>query len=936
MSKSRTASYPSAPPFPHQATHNIAQAHAVAGPDEPETVTLVRDGVHRLRAAAGKYLAAYSPSGPDRGRALALHGEHGAGKTHAIWFVMQDLDGRAPSFADSPKPGAHCQLYAKIDGPDPLQLYRSLAGGLGIAQLKELSRAFLAVVAAEQGLAAGDRQARQAVVRQLRDSPELVDDLLETRRLEPGAVREGGAREIERIGEDWRDFERAVSGLRKPKLARVAQRFLCGEALTADELDRLGVARPVDSPETALLGLRILARLFRRAEIPLVVYLDQVEGLVLEVDGMPVPENLGLLRSLVEVLPQEGAFLVVAGNLEAWRAYPRDVRQRFAEAPIVLPALGAGEAEDLLVAYQAPFKPRPADRADALYPFRAEAVPELLRSGGGSVRRFLQNCALAFADAFPARAEIGPEAARAAVERAAAAPVDRAAVVAQARRLLGGRGLSAEEDVPFGEVRVDLAVRDGDGRPVAVVKVDEAIFRAQEAQDVRDALELVRRAKTGGDPLHVVLVVLGYVSPDMTRVLEEVADDTLVWSADGFELAFSSALSRIPLRAPASRRGEADGIGERIEELQRALIDVLAARRRDDERVQAQIDALARRQEEERAQLEREEARKSWIAERARLERDARDARLARARAEVDAFERMRAAAESHRAVHSRRSAVAGGAAAVLVLVAALVLAVAHGGAGLVVALAGIALAGAGGYLGWRELQAARRLCPAELRELTAPVASEAELSEAVARAPAVPLAFLRSPYPELRYGAAVAAAGGDARAAEALARALPRERSAIVRRALARSLGTSDVGAADFYETHELVGIPEVAYIADESRGDASIQTSRLFAAVKALRAKDDRAFLRVALQHDLDDVTVMKLAEGQRRGSERLGTSRLRDQIPERSRRGAIELLSPFDDGGLGTLDQLAVVQQVDAWYLFFREMEWYAELGWADWKG
>src|SRR5580658_5481486 len=178
-------SYPSAPPFPHQATHNIGQAHAVAGPDEPEMVTLIRDGVHHLQVMAERYLERYSPAGVTRGGVVALHGEHGAGKTHAIWYVMQHLDTGLPRFEEVPKTGSLCQLYAKVDGPDVVQLYRALISQVGLSQMRELSRAFLAVVAAEQGAGTADPDDRAAIRRRLRDSPDVVTGLFESARLEP-------------------------------------------------------------------------------------------------------------------------------------------------------------------------------------------------------------------------------------------------------------------------------------------------------------------------------------------------------------------------------------------------------------------------------------------------------------------------------------------------------------------------------------------------------------------------------------------------------------------------------------------------------------------------------------------------------------------------------------------------------------------------------
>jgi hypothetical protein len=924
--------YPSAPPFPHQATHNIAQANAVAGPDEQEIVTLIRDGVHRMQTKGDQYLAGYTPNGVSRGGVVALHGAHGAGKTHAIWFVMHHLESQRPRFSVDPVAGSLCQVYAKIDGPDPMQLYRSIMSQIGLPQLRELSRAFLAVVAAEQGVGDGDQKKRSEVKRHLRESPEFVESLFDSYRLEAGAVREGGAHEIEKIGEAWRGFERAITGLRKAKLAEVAHRWIGGEVLSAADLDRLGVGGSIDTPDMALLGLRIVARLFRRAEVPFAIYIDQIEGLVLGGEEQLMIANRGLVRSILEVLPQEGAFLVIAGNMEAWRAYPLDMKQRFAEGPLFLPALTEPEAADLIIVYQSPFKSALASREESLYPFSEEAVHELLRFGGGNVRRFLQNCSLVFNEAFQSHAPIDAALVQTTLESTAATSFDKAGVLAQVRRLLSGRGLAVAENVEVGGVTVDFAVISAAGAPVGVVKLNEAIFRSQEAGDVRETLELVRRTKSTGDVIHVILIVLGYVSPDMTEILEQVADDTIVYTTDSFEALFLDAVSRIPEAGAASGSGEASILNNRIDELQKALTGVLQQRRSDDERLQAQVEALFRRQDAERREAARDEARTTWVVERSRLEKEIREARAARARVDVDELERSRVSAEGDRLRRQRKTIVLSAIVAALLLVLVLSLVVDKSKLVIAAGLLAVALVVVGVFA-WRELNELRRRYPSDLRELTEEVDSEEELRKLAAGQAHVLERHLRSPYPQFRYAAALSIAEQGAPAADQLARALRKERSTIVQRALARSLGAVGGVNRSFCEGHSLLGVPELVYAAEVARTDPHGEMPRSYEAVRALSRQDEGLFLSITLEQQLADVTVMKLAEAFRRGVERLGPMLLSDQIPDRSLRAAVEFLSPFDSGGLGTFDQLGVITAIDEWYLFLREMQWFSSHGWVN---
>jgi hypothetical protein len=254
-------------------------------------------------------------------------------------------------------------------------------------------------------------------------------------------------------------------------------------------------------------------------------------------------------------------------------------------------------------------------------------------------------------------------------------------------------------------------------------------------------------------------------------------------------------------------------------------------------------------------------------------------------------------------------------------------------------------------------------------KELTQPVASVAELERAAeayvrrlghANPGTLASHLLYQRNPHYRY-AATLLAGLDphdvGRYTAALARAFTVERSAVVRTAIARQLAR--VGDPDALRAALDIGldrrIPEVAYLLEpgsqESRpllwwlleSDDDL-VERLPPPLLILAALVGHRVVASALEHGPPRRSLPLVALGVGTSSYQ-GGQKLADAfadhgdvrelaglttLSESMLRQAIRDLSPFEDGGLGTCDELIAIGEVDQLYLFFEHLAYLREYG------
>ena len=117
--------YPTRNPFPSLATVTIEGRANFSLEGIP---TASRPPVERIGNLVERYLE--DDSADREGKAVALHGEHGSGKTHTLLTGLHTLAGEG---SDGKKPPL--VLYVRADIPEPLALYRKLLVQLSLSDL---------------------------------------------------------------------------------------------------------------------------------------------------------------------------------------------------------------------------------------------------------------------------------------------------------------------------------------------------------------------------------------------------------------------------------------------------------------------------------------------------------------------------------------------------------------------------------------------------------------------------------------------------------------------------------------------------------------------------------------------------------------------------------------------------------------------------------
>ena len=364
----------------------------------------------------------------------------------------------------------------------------------------------------------------------LRESLSEIGDLIANALIDPDKIAKQQSEELRKTGSE--DFKNAVSYLDDPKLGRKAREWLCGGPVDGEDLKRLGIGLTERGPDHALLSLLVMLRLFQRAGVPLLIFLDQCENfLVSEPNGPLSQESIAFLQWLVEKVPQEQGVLGVAMNSQVWKGLPTYLRTRFGFNVIPFSVLRLEEAREFIHAY---VRRRALESGETpvIEPFNEEALKEILENVRGNLRGFLQTCYLTFELSKPNEqitATVVQEALKSANrERPALETVER-----EIENLLRERGLALVEmhrDLD----RATFLIEAADGRRIAKAQITEALFLDSEADQALKSLDTLRVVS----PLPNIIVVLGYASPEVVGLLKKPA--AMLWSRTRRRLMLAS------------------------------------------------------------------------------------------------------------------------------------------------------------------------------------------------------------------------------------------------------------------------------------------------------------------------------------------------------------------------------------------------------------
>jgi hypothetical protein len=928
------ATSPLGNPFSPQATVVIEGS----GSADINLPTLMRPSIERLETLVERYQSEYRRDGS--GRAIAVHGDHGSGKTHALTVSIRDL----ASHED--RSVAVRTIYVRADDRSAVALYRKAMTQLPHQELRELCAEARASYARDE--LAQSRRVSPAysfeAIESLAADEDWVAKAFDARELQPSAVMNRQVADLDRLGLGRQDFERAIPSLLNPDLTEIAYRWLTGSELNELDLRRLGVAGNIADPMQVRMGIQALLILSRRAGQPLALFIDQAESFACRDEDTLDQENVGLLRAVVESVPVNSGLLVMAIKQSAWAMLPEDLVARFGPSEILITGLSVREAADLTELYISHW----AGGTATAFSILPDGLRELLRSSAGNVREFLQLCSVLFAAAAPQGRRVDGEFARQVLSQSDTPVPTRSLLRRDLTAKLLAAGLSFQSDVAMDDrasAEVDFQITNAANEVRAFLVVTDALFGPREAAVVRSTIGLVRNANQPRQsrPAEVVLVVGGYMSADLASDLGEVHRVIVVTSATR-ERQLSQLVTS--LAEPQASAGDTAVLLQQLDALQTAVAELEARRDAESSMLRDQVAALSMNQVAARRTDELDDARRKWRDELDGLTDEVRVSREARRAAEITELERLR------RQAQTERYWLLGGLSALCVAMftaAGAGLAIdffAYWGEGALLGLlAGVVVMGAVLYA---------MLAPASTRDLAGPVGSQAELDR-------LAHAFidkrsglfsgtgqlLRNRNPQFRYAATLLPPRYRLRAFSA---AIAAERSAIVRRAMARSMvkqfgpdgfktllaseGADPAISVAFEGPKEVLDIvaPELEEFTDVSAelrivaclyGITAPRSGFVGTFLEALRSRSSKAqdleVLAKAFEREDDDAMLSVLGG-----------------FTEREFRNAATLLSPLEAGRVGTYDWLVKISEVDQLFYFFRKCLFYLGRGLEDRPG
>ena len=897
--------YPERNPFPVQGTASVETTGS-----EPQSLATdvqtpqLKHAWSQVQAylIARPRLEAYAP-------VLALHGPAGSGKTHTLRYLLQRT---AAEYKEGNRLYGTAYVLAGTADLDALRY--AILQAIPLSTLRAVSQRFIEVIGLEH--VETSPQPETAVGRQerakLRENLPQISALIKSALIDPAQINKLQGDELREAGND--DLRNALSYIDDDELGDKARAWLCGDPLDEEVLRRLGVGkkRAADHPHRAL---RVVVRLFKRTGTPLLVMLDQCESFLRPDPKGPVPpESERFLQGLVELLPQEQALFAVAMSEEAWRSLQGYLRQRLGLISYQFSALSESSAHEFIHTYihtQAPTE----DAAPEIFPFKEDAVREILAGIQGNVRRFLQTCHEAFKLASPKAAMITLDIVRRALKEAKRERPSLELVIAQTRSLLRDRGLDSSDAsiraVSGGSTtaRISQVIENREGTPLALLEVSESLFIDDEAKQGLKTVDAIIRATNDARRLPVVVVIVGYASPEILTRLSEATPHVVVYEPEGFRDRFVEVLEKFQGNKVGIVQPAVASID--LGPLRDELVRLVESRTHDAQRTAVSAVDVLQRQEEARIQELWRSARTNWPRERKQIEDQIKAARGQRATEELAALEWERGRAVKERA---RRLAVRWGAG--LVLVDAWLFSRYPFYVELYTTLIAVSLSlAAAGYAAHAYVFAG---------PLWGKVRSIDELNDLagrLARTTTPTRGDLASNNPQLRYAAVRAlkdSHGYPRRSVTGLissilpwfARGLDvpvaaeTEVNPTVRRAMAMWGRVNEYTLRDW---------PERVYRFDSSSLDRMLDETlsrRSQALVSDVRS--DSSMLRKAYDHRIAAEDWPQLL--------RVSTAAIQAVLKE---------ISPLERPGLGTADYLRQLAEIDDLYLFFRQLMYYIEL-------
>ena len=629
------AKYPDHNPFPIQATASI---DAMAREDLSVAASVQTPQLRRTWDLVSAYLECRSGPNADSG-ILALYGPPGSGKTHTLRHVLGQAARRC---TEAKRPWG--QAYVLCDTSNAAALQRAVLKEIPLEVMRAVSRRFVEVIALEhvETQTVETKVGREERAR-LRENLSQIGELIKSALIDSEEVNKLQSDVLRKAGSE--EFRNVISYLDDKDLGETARRWLCGDPVEPNDLLRLGAAKE-RSPDHARDALRVMIRLFQRSGTPFVLFLDQCENFLRSHPKGPLlQESVGALQRFAETLPKQQCLLAVATDHQTWKLLPDYLRQRFSLNAVSFSALSELDAREFVHTYVQGSPPAEGEDP-SIFPFEEGAIKKVLESIRGNLRGFLQTCYQAFGLAFANKEPITSEIVSRALVEAKKERPSLEVVVEQAGAILRDRGLD-HSGIPTAPGRASRVIQDRGGIPLALLEVSEALFIDDEARQSVTTLDVVKSALADARKLPVIVLIVGYASPEILEPLGRATPHVLVYDGENFRQRFSAILDQVQ-RASAEPLPILPILETRFSELRDQLMGLIATRTQDAQRTAGFAGEVVDKQEQNRIREQWRDARIGWSKERKNIEEQIRTARAQRVEQELHTleWERSRAAKE--------------------------------------------------------------------------------------------------------------------------------------------------------------------------------------------------------------------------------------------------------------------------------------------------
>lgn len=491
------------------------------------------------------------------GQVVSVTGPHGSGKTHLLYYCIETVR------QESNPSAKFVQLYAKTENPDFTSLYRQIVRQIDYTLLREVNVRFLGYIAKQEMdktnvdalLALLPKDKRPAVSEQYKGhkqqvkdqvdmTPDIVYKYFEDLVLASETILGERSEQLKAIGGD--DFKKAFYYIDKPAIGEeTAYKWLQGEILAPDECLRIGVGQSLTTVEQAKNALVIIITLFRYAGIRLLLYIDQLEKLLTGTDDKTIKTNAGILHTLAEKFSVNSAFLMIVGSNEGMKVMPKDFWERVGITSIKMDQVELREANDLIKLYiQEGDNYEQYQNEGEIFPFKTEAVKNLVDLCGGNRRRLLQTCYLVYKQYIDDRRNIDTEAIKMAVQKTKeqfALP----AVIELIRAVLNKKGLPWKQQVQLTRTFTADIVVGEEANPLVIIEITDPLYILEEVERALDITRSRQEVSKHYPHAKFIVIAMGYISSQVVVRLQQIVDDCIVFEGEEFSDKFEDLINAL-------------------------------------------------------------------------------------------------------------------------------------------------------------------------------------------------------------------------------------------------------------------------------------------------------------------------------------------------------------------------------------------------------